>query len=674
MEKKENNSISNEHKLNKYNLSKASWFNILSYLDLKTFLNLEKSSKHFRLIFINYYSEKNTIQQEKEELKNKNISQDEKSIICKNNISIPDLFFSDIKRYKKNIIEKYYNFLIQIPYVLAEFCSINPNKTLTDLIKNKVIKINEFNTDINETLNNNSNLDYYDCYYTYKNCEFITNNKFMIFYNNTLNVYEINTENIFEKKFSQFFYYQKIIFFGIIQNSIFLINDCGNLTIMNVTNYATNLKRIRFYIPEELIKIFYIGDYFIFLTKEESFYYINFEEIFMKNKSDEELEPYQKELLLTHFPTEDKSIFKLFPKKINKNYNGILDVNSNCNNYIMFIDKNYDLYGLNISNFLKTDNDEGENKNKNKKNKSKNSSKNSSRKQSSNDNIHNQNEKEYISFYKVCQGIKFQNYYTMSFGENYWILLEQNYKEALIDWSTDQVTEWFERELGFEDYLNVVKYQKVNGKDIIDGDRKYFKDILGMNVSKIKKLCNKEIKKVEDGSVNNIKVWGYGNNRNGQLGLTNIKYSKNPLKLETPENEMKTNNDFIVKIYCSNSISVLKTRRDKIYICGNFNIKEKQNILNLQDDNSEKEINELNKKKKGNKGNKGKGNHKKKSGKDEKMEKEEKEKNDKNIWVEISSDIKKMFVNNSYLKLKDIYIRNNILYIFGLKLNKKDFC
>ena len=119
---------------------------------------------------------------------------------------------------------------------------------------------------------------------------------------------------------------------------------------------------------------------------------------------------------------------------------------------------------------------------------------------------------------------------------------------------------------------------------------------------------------------------------------------------------------------------MLKTKRDKIYICGNFNIKEKQNILNQQDDNSEKEINEVNKKKKGNKGHKGKTNHKKKSTKDEKMEKEEKEKNDKNLWVEISNEIKKIFVNNSYLKLKDIYIRNNILYIFGLKLNKKDFC
>ena len=55
------------------------------------------------------------------------------------------------------------------------------------------------------------------------------------------------------------------------------------------------------------------------------------------------------------------------------------------------------------------------------------------------------------------------------------------------------------------------------------------------------------------------------------------------------------------------------------------------------------------------------------------MENELKNKNDKNLWVEISYEIKRIFTNNYYVKLKDIYIRNNILYIFGLKLNKKDF-
>ena len=656
----ENNLISYKSIISKtLILSKESWFNILSYLDLKSFLNLEKTSKFLRKIFLNYYFEKNTIEQDKENLKNK------KSLIKKNNnttynnIIFPNLFCNEIKIYKKNVIEKYYNFLIQIPYTLAEFCGVYSKKTLTDLINNKILKINDFNCEINESLNCNSTLDYYNNEYSYKSYEFINNNKFMIFYNNTLNVYEININNVFEKKYSQFFSSQIILYFGIIQNSIFLIDNSGKLITMNPTNFATSLKRIRFYLPYKILKIFYVGKYFIFLTKENNLYYILFDEIFMKPKMEEELEQSQKELLSTLYPEEDNSIHKLFPIHIEKNYNEIIDINSNNNNFMMFIDSNYDIYGLYHGNLNNKENYEKKGKGKHK-----NSSKNNSRKEST---IENQeNEKEILSFYKINQGLKFQNYYTMSFGENFWILLEQNYKNPLIDWTMEEILDWFEKDIDFEEYLKVVKYQKVNGKNIVEGDKKYFKDILGMSSNKIKQLTNKEIKKVENGSVKNIKIWGYGNNRFGQLGLASTKYSKIPIKLEIPENDLKLNNDFIVKIICSNTISLLITKKEKIYICGNFNQKEKQNIIKIED-KSQEEKNENKNRKKGNKGKA----HKKKE--KEKIEKENEERNEQNLWVEISYEIKRIFTNNFYVKLKDIYIRDNILYIFGLKLNKKDF-
>jgi hypothetical protein len=217
----------------------------------------------------------------------------------------------------------------------------------------------------------------------------------------------------------------------------------------------------------------------------------------------------------------------------------------------------------------------------------------------------------------------------------------------------------------------MIKYQKVTGKNIVEGDRKYFKETLGMSVNKIKQLINKEIKKVENGSVNNIKIWGYGNNKFGQLGLVNTKYSKIPIKLEIPENELKINNDFIVKIICSNTISLLITKKEKIYITGNFSPKEKENIIGQEKENI-KENNE-NKKNKKNKGNKGKGNKNKNKNENENYKKQENEEKDKNLWIEISHEIKNIFTHNFYVKLKDIYIRNNILYIFGLKINKKDF-
>ena len=147
----------------------------------------------------------------------------------------------------------------------------------------------------------------------------------------------------------------------------------------------------------------------------------------MKPKLEEEIEPHNKQLLLTQFPKEDKSIHKLFPIQVIKNYNGIIDINSNNNNFMMFIDNNYDIFGLYHGDINNNNINEENNKHKSKnKNNSKNNSKNSSRKGSNIDNINNNNINEngndIISFYKINQGIKFPNYYTMSFGENYWIL------------------------------------------------------------------------------------------------------------------------------------------------------------------------------------------------------------------------------------------------------------
>ena len=332
----------------------------------------------------------------------------------------------------------------------------------------------------------------------------------------------------------------------------------------------------------------------------------------------------------------------------------------------MIIDNNHDLFGL----YHENANEENINKSNKPK---KNNNKNSSRKGSKNDFTSNNNidsSKDNILFYKINQGIKFPNYYTMSFGDNYWILLEQKYRIPLIDWTIKDISEWFEKEIGFEEYLNIIKYEKVDGKKIMEGDKKYFKDIIGMSVNKINQLY-KEIKKVEDGSVKNMKIWGYGNNRFGQLGLSNIKYSKTPLKLEIPENELKMNNDFIIDIICSNTISLLITKKEKIYITGNFSPKEKQNIIGQEKENI-KENNE-NKKNKKNKGNKGKGNKNKNKNEIENNKKQENEEKDKNLWIEISHEIKNIFTHNFYVKLKDIYIRNNILYIFGLKINKKYF-
>ena len=210
---------------NAFALSKENWFNILSYIDLKDFLSLEKTSKYFRKLFIDYYIEKNTIRQEIIDCLNKK-NKDENIINLENikdNFSFPNLFFNDIKKFKKNIIEKYNNFLVQIPYSLVEFCGIYSNKNLTDLFINDKIKVNDIKLEINESFSCTSLVNYNENYhfYSYKNFVIINNLKFMLFYNNTLNVYEINENKIFVKKFCQLFN-TKIIFFFLLYKIRFI--------------------------------------------------------------------------------------------------------------------------------------------------------------------------------------------------------------------------------------------------------------------------------------------------------------------------------------------------------------------------------------------------------------------------------------------------------------------
>ena len=353
---------------NAFALSKENWFNIFSYIDLKSFLTLEKTSKYFRKLFIDYYIKKNTIRQEIIDCLNKK-NKDENIINLENikdNFSFPNLFFNDIKKFKKNIIEKYNNFLVQIPYSLVEFCGIYSNKNLTDLFINDKIKVNDIKLEINESFSCTSLVNYNENYhfYSYKNFVIINNLKFMLFYNNTLNVYEINENKIFVKIFCQLFN-TKIIFFSIIQNSIYLIDIYGKLISMNINDFSTKIKKIRFYIPEDLIQIFYISNYFIFLTKNENFYFIEYDSIFSNIKKDEDLLPEQNKLLKEHFPNEEKSVLKLFPIQIKKNYEKIIEVKANNNNYLMFIDSNYDIFGLNHNEI----NDIKENEKKLKKNK-----------------------------------------------------------------------------------------------------------------------------------------------------------------------------------------------------------------------------------------------------------------------------------------------------------------
>lgn len=239
--------ISFSNKTQKYygsNTKDNCWFIIFSYLELPNILNLEKVSKFFRRVVIQYYLENNKLLEE-----SKNSKPNDNS---KKHLIIPDLFFDGIKNYKKKIISENINFLFQIPYTLVEFCGSLSNKNFISLIEEEIIKINDFDCIIN--LNQIGFL----------NIQFMRNNKFIMIINNYLIIFKLNQNNKFYKEFS-FPFDKKIIFCDCIQNSIFLIDSYGYLIIMNSFNYSCNIKKVKFCTKEDIKKVFFIQDSFFLL-------------------------------------------------------------------------------------------------------------------------------------------------------------------------------------------------------------------------------------------------------------------------------------------------------------------------------------------------------------------------------------------------------------------------
>jgi len=168
--------------------------------------------------------------------------------------------------------------------------------------------------------------------------------------------------------------------------------------------------------------------------------------------------------------------------------------------------------------------------------------------------------------FKLCQDI--------SCGDNHWMVLEREDMKPLDKWNQTEVQQWF-IEMGMDEYVNIIKYEKIKGKDILEGDELFFVNVMGLKDDQYKKL-KYEINKVRNITCRKSTLWGWGSNKFGQLGQ--IDYYNNFVKQPTIINlpEMKDENDYVVKIYCGKTYSLLLTKFGEIYITGNYSVKEKE--------------------------------------------------------------------------------------------------
>lgn len=205
---------------------------------------------------------------------------------------------------------------------------------------------------------------------------------------------------------------------------------------------------------------------------------------------------------------------------------------------------------------------------------------------------------------KNISDIKFSNIEYLSCGDGFFMIYEREDILPMDKWTETEVYNWF-KEMNLEDYLNIVKYKKITGLNILQADKKYYVKNFGMEDDIILKIQYEVNKLKTNSSCKNMKLWGFGNNKNGQLGQLNYEkdYLKSVRKINLPE--LKEENDFIVLVKAIKNYSILLTKFGEVYITGNYSMKGKyqESLIN----NNE---NENNKKNQGNNHNKDKKNNK----------------------------------------------------------------
>lgn len=53
------------------------------------------------------------------------------------------------------------------------------------------------------------------------------------------------------------------------------------------------------------------------------------------------------------------------------------------------------------------------------------------------------------------------------------------------DWNNDQINEWASKVPELESYLNIIKYQKIQGKHLVNADKEFFITRLGLKTESI---------------------------------------------------------------------------------------------------------------------------------------------------------------------------------------------
>ena len=628
---------------NLYEKLSNSWNVIFDFLDINSLLQSECTSKYFRNQVLLYYESKQNTNKNIEI--NNSINENEKK--------------EHIKMLKKNFLVKYFNLFVHINISDKKFCNENTISTPSD--KEEKIELQKKSYLKTESIffKNRTQIEQIS----------LQENKFLILYsNNIFSILEfdlIDTTKKFNEIFSYNFTSSRINNFMTYESQkekilLFIKENSTEIFYLNLKEKDMKLydlkKEYDIFNEENLVirRVFSLNDFLLFFTNKDEFILLPNNKLDFLNKNTiistdndnniKEKKEKEKKEDDNNDDEDEKKEEIIYPKKLENNYGGIKHIYSNNSN-VIFLNNDYQIYSMPTNDY--------------------------------------KNYMSQIPKFKLFSEQKFPNFYTMGCSNNFFLLLEKEKVKPLEEWNNQQVYKWF-KEMNLDDYLNIIKNQKITGKDIVQGGRDYLLDFMGFLEDDLNKL-NYEMNTLRFETSKDMKLWGWGSNKNGQLGLVNYQnFVKVPTQINLPN--MSSDDDTIESIFCGKTYTVLLTKFGNLFVTGNYSVKEQTN--NIQNNNNNKD-----KKNKG-KNKHHKDEHKEKAKKNDKNKEKNKNKDNENNtndniienkWINISQNIcyssynlyknsnKNEKNNNSFFKVKNVFCQDNNIFFIGFYSNTIPF-
>jgi len=142
--------------------------------------------------------------------------------------------------------------------------------------------------------------------------------------------------------------------------------------------------------------------------------------------------------------------------------------------------------------------------------------------------------------------------------------VERDEIESVENWNNEEVLQWAEK-INYTDFLKIIKYENVTGKNLVNVERQYLIGTLGINREDLLTKFMTEISKVSKATHSKQILYGWGNNNWGQLGIyTGVANVNHPMKISLPD--LEQDDDEILKIECGFKQSAILTKKKNLWI------------------------------------------------------------------------------------------------------------